>query len=176
MKATGPGRAGAAAAWPGPMRGRLDAAMTGCGSQGAPGGVVGVACGIDVVELGRFRRIVALRGNLFFATVYTPRELADCVGCLERLASRFAAKEAMSKALGCGIGPVGWRELETCTDRDGKPRVRLHGRAARRARSLGLVTWALTLTHTRVLAMAMVVACGAAPDAVAAERLGPWRS
>ena len=178
MKATNPGGAGLSADQPGPVRGRLHAAMerrTACAAPVAP---VGLACGIDVVDMGRFRRLVALRGGLFFSTVYTPRELADCADCLERLAARFAAKEALSKALGCGIGPVGWRDLEVCVDSDERPRVRLHGRAARRAHSLGLSRWAVTLTHSRSIAAAMVFACGAAaaPDAAAMEMLGPWKS
>lgn len=177
MKATIPRAARGPGFVPRPARGRLHAAMKRRGSHAAAMASVGLACGIDVVDLCRFRRLVALRGGLFFATVYTPRELADCADCVERLAARFAAKEAISKALGCGIGPVGWRDLEICLRRDGKPRVRLHGRAAHRARSLGLLNWELALTHTRAMAAAMVVAGGAESNfaSAARERRDTWK-
>jgi holo-[acyl-carrier protein] synthase len=162
MKATIPRAAGVAGFVPRPARGRPHAAMKRRGSRAASMAPVGFACGIDVVDLCRFRRLLALRGGLFFATVYTPRELADCADCVERLAARFAAKEAISKALGCGIGPVGWRDLEICL---------------RRARSLGLLNWELALTHTRAMAAAMVVAGGSESNfaSAARERRDTWK-
>jgi holo-[acyl-carrier protein] synthase len=77
------------------------------------------------------------------------------------LAVRFAAKEAVSKALGVGIwwrGGIGWKDAEVVSDPLGKPEVVLHGRAADRARALGLDRWAISLTHTDEHAVAMVVA------------------
>jgi holo-[acyl-carrier protein] synthase len=74
------------------------------------------------------------------------------------LAARFAAKEAASKALGTGIAGIVWRELEVLSDRRGKPLLFLHGQARARADELGLDTWAVSITHSRDLACAFVVA------------------
>jgi holo-[acyl-carrier protein] synthase len=71
---------------------------------------------------------------------------------------RFAAKEAAVKALGTGIGPVSWNEVETLHRPSGEPYLVLHGRAAQIAASLGLVTWAVSLSHSREMAVAVVVA------------------
>ena len=80
--------------------------------------------------LGRF-------GERFLRRVYTPAEVAYCRGRLPELAARFAAKEAVSKALGTGLVGISWREMEILGDRRGKPVVTLHGRALLRARELG---------------------------------------
>jgi holo-[acyl-carrier protein] synthase len=93
--------------------------------------------------------------------VYTPAEIARCRGRVPELAVRFAAKEAVSKALGVGIwwpGGISWKEAEVLSDPLGKPLVVLHGRAAERARTLGLNEWAISLSHSDENAIAMVVA------------------
>jgi len=79
------------------------------------------------------------------------------------LAVRFAAKEAVSKALGVGLrimAPegIGWHEVETIPDEQGRPVVHLHSRAAARAAELGLTTWSISLSHSRDYAVAFVVA------------------
>jgi len=74
------------------------------------------------------------------------------------LAARFAAKEATMKALGTGIRGVRWRDIETLSNRRGKPILVLHGTAARRAKLLGLKYWTVSLTHSRTDATAVVVA------------------
>lgn len=121
-----------------------------------------LACGIDVVDIERFRRLVALRGRRALEIVFTRGELAECGERWDQLAARFAAKEALAKALGCGIGPVGWHELETIAGAGGRPRVRLHGQAARRAFEHGFVRWSVALTHSRTVAAAVVIAAGSA--------------
>lgn len=117
-----------------------------------------LACGVDVVEMDQFTRDVSLGGEHFLRRIYTEAELAFCRGRIERLATRFAAKEAIAKALGTGIRGVGWRAMEVVSSADGQPQVVLHGRAGKLAESAGLGTWALSLSHTPVRAIAYVVA------------------
>ena len=97
--------------------------------------------------------------------MFTVGELAACGadapgGALriESLAARWAAKEAVAKALGTGIGQVAWREIEVLQNDDGCPSLRLHGRAAALAAERGLTRWAVSLAHDGGLALAFVVA------------------
>jgi holo-[acyl-carrier protein] synthase len=79
------------------------------------------------------------------------------------LAARFAAKEAVSKALGCGIGAVGWHDIEILRGSEREPTLTLHGAALKLADDLGFLQWSLSLSHTRLHAIAMVVALGDVP-------------
>jgi len=95
--------------------------------------------------------------------VFTSAEILYCRARLPELAARFAAKEAVSKALGVGVrmiarDGINWRDVEIVGDPRGKPLVRLYGRAAERADELGLTEWAVSLSHTREYAIAFVVA------------------
>lgn len=120
-----------------------------------------ISCGVDLVEVKRIETTVARYGERFLSRVFTASEIAYCHGRAPELAVRFAAKEAVSKALGVGIqhhDGVGWCEIEVIADAHGKPSVRLSGRAAQRAGELGLHTFALSLSHTREYAIAMLVA------------------
>jgi len=92
--------------------------------------------------------------------VFTERELAACKGRPDRLAARFAAKEAVSKVLGTGIGQVAWRDIEVVNDPAGRPDLRLDGQAAQLAGELGLHIWSVSLSHTQEQAVAFVVAAG----------------
>ena len=114
--------------------------------------------GVDLIEVERVRDALARHGERFLARVYTPAERAACGGNVERLAARFAAKEAVAKALGTGIGDMGWRDIEISADTRGRPLVTLHGPAAARAAALGLSHLALSLSHTHEHAIAFVVA------------------
>ena len=76
------------------------------------------------------------------------------------LAGRFAAKEAASKALGTGIGPVVWREMETLCGPAGEPVLRLHGKAQVSAAALKLTTWSVSISDTHTQAAAVAVALG----------------
>lgn len=116
-------------------------------------------CGIDLIEIERIAEVVGRWGDKFLHRVWTERELAFCRGRFPELAARFAGKEATSKALGTGLVGLVWREIEILPDRRGKPLLFLHGNARERADLLGLNTWAISLTHSRQLASAMVVAC-----------------
>jgi holo-[acyl-carrier protein] synthase len=118
----------------------------------------GLQCGVDLIEIDRIELAVSRWGERILNRVWTERELLYCRGRYPQLASRFAGKEAASKTLGTGIRDIIWREIEILPDRRGKPLVFLHGRAKERAAQLGLDTWAISLTHSRNLACAMVVA------------------
>lgn len=113
--------------------------------------------GIDVVEISRIAAAISRYGERFLARVYTADERAYAVSRAPALAVRFAAKEATAKALGTGIGPVGWRNIEIRNDAAGKPSLILHGAAAAVARRAGFLEWQVSVTHSRDLATAFVV-------------------
>lgn len=120
-----------------------------------------LASGIDLIEVNRIELAIARYGERFLGRVFTGSELAYCRGRPHQLAARFAAKEAVSKALGTGIqhrDGVAWQEIQIVSDDQGKPAVQLTGRAARRAEQIGLSTFSLSLSHTREHAIALVVA------------------
>jgi holo-[acyl-carrier protein] synthase len=116
--------------------------------------------GVDIIEIPRIQAALDRHGDRFLDRVFTQAEIAECAGRADRLAIRFAAKEATTKALGTGIGPVSWREVETLHKRSGEPYLILHGRAEMVAKYLGLTTWAVSLSHSRENAIAVVVATG----------------
>ncbi|KAE8762324.1 holo-ACP synthase [Georgenia thermotolerans] len=122
-----------------------------------PAVATGPRLGIDVVDVSRFERVLALRGDALRRRVFTPAELRACRGRPERLARRMAAKEAVAKALSTGIGPVAWRDVEVLSGQ-GAPAVRLTGAAAAAARAQGLDRWALSLAGDGGRAVAVVVA------------------
>jgi holo-[acyl-carrier protein] synthase len=119
---------------------------------------VPILCGVDRVELEEFSRIIGAAGDAFLEAVYTPAERYYCAGRIERLAARFAAKEAATKALGSGIRGVSLREIEVVHTTSGQPRLCLHGRAEARARTIGVEAVSVSLTHTSMVAEAFVVA------------------
>jgi len=116
--------------------------------------------GIDIIEIPRIQSALDNHGDRFLQRVFTPAEIAECRGRADALAIRFAAKEATTKALGTGIGPVSWQEVETLQKISGEPYLILHGRAEQVAKYLGLTTWAISLSHSRDNAIAVVVATG----------------
>ncbi len=135
--------------------------------------MIALRIGFDLVDVPRFRAFLARRGARALARLFTPHERAAAQGRAERLAARFAAKEAVAKALGTGIGPIGWREIEVRIDPHGAPQLHLSGRAAARARALGLHAWSISLTHTEQCAGAVVIGWGSAPQGTTAASSGP---
>lgn len=121
------------------------------------------AVGIDVIEIARVRAVLDRHPRRFLQRVYTPEEVAFCRGRVPELAARFAAKEAVMKALGTGARGLAWREIEVLPNQRGKPLVYLHGLAKKRADEIGLRGVDISLTHSHELAIAAVV--GAADDA-----------
>ncbi|HSR46422.1 MAG TPA: holo-ACP synthase [Anaerolineales bacterium] len=119
-----------------------------------------IRSGVDMIEVERIDRAILRYGNRFFTRFFTAQELIDAGGSTPALAARFAAKEAVSKALGTGIGDVGWKDIEIVNGPRRQPVLRLHGPAQRAASDLGLRTWAISLSHTHEHAIAMAVASG----------------
>ncbi len=119
---------------------------------------VQVRTGVDLIEIERIRQAHHRYGSRFLNRIYTAAEQSRSRGRAEELAARFAAKEAVSKALGTGMRGVLWKEIEIVNDRRGKPLVRLHGAAQRRADHLGITDLDISLTHGREQAIAFVVA------------------
>ena len=116
-----------------------------------------VTVGVDIIEIDRVARAVERWGQRFLERVYTPGEVAFCRGRSDRLASRFAAKEAVMTALGTGNRGVAWREVEVVREPGEAPSIVLHGRASRRAQALGIESLAVSLSHSRAYAVASVV-------------------
>ncbi|MEK9658342.1 MAG: holo-ACP synthase [Chloroflexota bacterium] len=116
-----------------------------------------ITVGVDVIEISRIAATYARFGQRFVERIFTPAEAAYCRGRAPQMAARFAAKEAVMKALGTGTRGVGWREVEVTRERSGAPSVALHGRAAARAERLGIDRLAISLSHSREYAVASVV-------------------
>ena len=116
--------------------------------------------GVDLIEIARVEDAIARHGSRFLKRIYTPAELERYGNSVESLAGRFAAKEAVAKALGCGIGDVGWTEIEVLGDENRAPVLTLHGNAAQKAEELGLTNWSLSMSHSQSHAIAFVVVTG----------------
>jgi holo-[acyl-carrier protein] synthase len=119
--------------------------------------IVGV--GIDVVPVARFAEAIARTPSLA-ARLFTARELVTGHGeprTAESLAARFAAKEALAKALGAG-GGMHWTDAEVLTDDAGRPSLAVTGTVAARAASLGVTRWHVSLSHDGGIASATVIA------------------
>jgi holo-[acyl-carrier protein] synthase len=119
-----------------------------------------LATGVDLVEIERLQQVIDRYGERFLKRIFTASELEEVGHNTASLAGRFAAKEAVSKALGTGIGPVNWREIEVLRGPQRQPRLLLHGSAQRLAEDLNLSDWSISLSHSISYAIAMVVAVG----------------
>jgi holo-[acyl-carrier protein] synthase len=118
-----------------------------------------VRCGIDMIEHERVARGIERLGERFLNRFFTAGEREDCEDQPYRLSARLAAKEAVSKALGTGIGDVSWKEIEIRVNNPRRrPTLHLHGAAAVLASEMGLLHWDVSLTHARDYAAAMAVA------------------
>lgn len=120
-----------------------------------------VGLGVDIAEVKRLREAIERYGARFLERVFTPPEIAYCQSqrnSAERFAARFAAKEAMMKALGTGWrNGVRWRDIEVANARSGKPGIHLNGRALEIFHRLGGRRILLSLTHTDDYALAEVI-------------------
>jgi holo-[acyl-carrier protein] synthase len=113
--------------------------------------------GVDAVDIARFGEVLARRPRLA-ERLFTDGELSAAHGDPQRLAARFAAKEATMKALGTGIGGFGWHDVELVRPPMGAPSLQLRAAAAALADRHGVSRWHVSLTHTDTMAVAMVVA------------------
>ena len=114
--------------------------------------------GVDIIEVERIDRAILRHGQRFFDRFFTAQELIDCGGRTPALAARFAAKEAVSKALGTGIGDVGWKDIEIVNGERREPILHLYREAEIVAEELGLDVWSISLSHTHEHAVAVAVA------------------
>ena len=118
------------------------------------------AVGIDLVDVKRFAAALERRRQMS-SRLFTEAELSYARSTADphtRLAARFAAKEAVMKALGVGLGACRFRDIEVVRRPNGRPELVLRGLAAERAAAAGLASWQVSLTHTATTAGAMVVA------------------
>ncbi|NYF79273.1 holo-ACP synthase [Granulicella arctica] len=121
-----------------------------------------VGLGTDLMEIARVEASIERYGEQFLRRVFTEGEIAYCQQkkrtAAESFAARFAAKEAGAKALGTGISRgIAWKEIEVLRRQGERPELEFHGRAAERARTMGVTRISLSLTHSRDMAMAVVV-------------------
>jgi holo-[acyl-carrier protein] synthase len=119
-----------------------------------------LATGIDLIEIERVENAIQRHGERFLGRIFTPQELAEVGDKPASLAARFAAKEAVSKALGTGIGLVCWQDIEILRGPALQPVLQLHGAAAQIAADQGLLQWSISLSHTATHAVAVAVAIG----------------
>ena len=122
---------------------------------------MGINCGVDIIEIDRIKK--ALEKERFIERVYTNYEAVYCnskaAGKYESFAVRFAAKEAVLKALGTGIwrDGISFTDIEVSNDSSGKPEIRLYGQAEAKFQQLGATSISISLSHSRNYAVAMVV-------------------
>lgn len=123
-----------------------------------------VGHGIDLVSIARIAQLLGDHPDRFLERCFTAGERSyqeQGRRYHEHLAARFAAKEAVMKALGTGLAEgVSWTEIEVVKLSSGAPELRVTGRAAEIAQARGITSWQISLTHTDDLAMASVIACG----------------
>jgi holo-[acyl-carrier protein] synthase len=114
--------------------------------------------GVDLIDIERIALTLERHPTRFLRRVLTDREDRYCGNKIERVAGRWAAKEAVSKVLGLGVRGVGWREIEVLPNFAGQPQVLLHGRAAARATRLGIDEVTVSISHERKMAVAVAMA------------------
>ena len=113
--------------------------------------------GVDVVDVARFQ-LARDRHPRILDRLFTDGERRDARGSTQRFAARFAAKEAVMKSLGVGVGSVPWRSIEVVKAPSGAPSVRLHDEARSLAERRGATRFSISLTHSDLTAIAVVVA------------------
>ena len=115
--------------------------------------------GVDIEEIGRIRSVRPEVRKRFIQRILNPveqdRNLTD-----QSITGTFCAKEAVSKALGCGIGPISWHEITILHDADSAPRVELSGNALERSKDLGITNWTISISHSRHYAVATAIGYG----------------
>ncbi len=116
--------------------------------------------GIDLIEMERLDTLEPGVKRRFLDRVFTPAEQELAGESTVFLAGRFAAKEAVAKALGCGIGVVGWKDIEILRGKLGEPVLILAGNALRLSTGLGITQWSISISHARIYAVAVAVGIG----------------
>lgn len=116
-----------------------------------------ITTGVDIIELDRISDVLNHWGQRFLHRIYTRDEQTYCRGRIPQLAGRFAAKEAVMKALGTGVRGVGWKEIEILRQRGERPTIRLNGRAKTFANNNGFSDLSVSISHSRDYAVAFVI-------------------
>ena len=121
--------------------------------------VLEIACGIDIIEISRVKKAVEENGERFVNKVFTLNEIDYCekrsAAKHQHYAARFAAKEAVAKALGLGMtNGICWTDIEVLKDENGKPLIKLYGQAERIAAQMGVKSLNLSLSHCHEYAVA----------------------
>ena len=117
-----------------------------------------ILSGVDTIRIDRLQQVNSAIRKRFFQRVFNPEELDFIKEIDERAAGIFSAKEAVSKVLGTGIGPIRWQEITIHHSQFGKPSVYLSGRAMAFSEQLGIVSWSVSISHSRENAVAIAVA------------------
>ena len=112
--------------------------------------------GIDIIEIARIEKAIERWGDNFLRRVYTDAELRLFSKHPLSLATRFAAKEAIVKALGTQAKGISWKEIEILSDPSGRPLIYLYGKAKNRANGLALNNLTISLSHSKEYAIACV--------------------
>jgi holo-[acyl-carrier protein] synthase len=124
--------------------------------------VIGI--GTDIIECLRIAQMIERHGELFIGRVYTAREIEYCSSrkaATQHYAGRWAAKEAVLKALGTGwIRGISWRDVEVRNNEGGKPSIALAGGAREMCERLGIAEMLITISHCRTHATAFAIAVG----------------
>ena len=127
-----------------------------------------VAHGIDLVDRPRIKQMVQRHGQRFLNRVYTPKEQQYAESHrdkIEKLAGRFAAKEAVLKLMGTGwIGKIAWTDIEVINNSAGQPEVTITGEVQRIAKKLGITQISVSITHTANFAIASAIALADADE------------
>lgn len=123
--------------------------------------------GTDIVEIVRIGEMIERHGELFLQRVYTEDEIKYCQRhkeALQHYAGRWAAKEAVMKTLGTGFTKgVGWKDIQVCNTKSGRPIIELSGGAAQVAKSVGIDNVLITISHCRAYATATAIAMQHSP-------------
>jgi len=120
--------------------------------------MINLRTGVDLIEINRLADLKPEIRKRFLERVFTPLEMRQAGQSDARLAGRFAAKEAVAKALGTGIGQIRWKDIEVENDESGAPQLRLLGNAEQIAREMNLNVWSISISHSKTHAVAIAVA------------------
>jgi holo-[acyl-carrier protein] synthase len=116
--------------------------------------------GIDLVDITRLEGLKPGIRTRFVQRVFTPGEREEAGDNLSRLMGKFAVKEAVAKALGCGIGVIGWQSIEVLAQENGAPSVVLRDKAKVYEQAAGITSWSVSITHEGKYAAAVAIALG----------------
>ncbi len=116
--------------------------------------------GIDLVDITRLENLKPEIRTRFIKRVFTPGEREEAGENLSRLMGKFAVKEAVAKALGCGIGVIGWQSIEVLTQENGAPFITLRDKAKAYEQAEGITNWSISITHEGKYAAATAIALG----------------